>query len=504
MSFTSAAFYGFFAVVCAAYYLVPALAQGARRAAWACPAQNAVLLAACVWFAAAAGAATLCTAVGAALVCWAFGRWIDSADGRARRALTALGIALLVGLLAAVKYSGMLLQTAAALWPAAVRLPALSQLIRVLGVSYYTLTAIAYLVEVGRRRQTALRSPLRLALVLLFFPAFLSGPIGRVAELSPQLDAPRRFSYDGFASGMTQLLLGAFKKLVLADSLALVVDPAFAAPQQFSGPVLALAAVAFSLQLYYDFSGYTDMARGAAAVLGISLRLNFRRPFAARSFSELWGRWHMSLSQWFRDYVYIPLGGSRRGTARMCLATLAVFALSGLWHEAGWLFLVWGVLNGLFVLEEKLTRTPRAALAARLPGYAGSAVQRLWQAVRVLAIFSLCFIVFRVGENSGAGLADCAHYYSGLLRDWGVLLSPSRMVSQLKLLSIGRKLLAYLGGSLLLNETLEFLAARRGLPTADWVRSLPGGARMLLYYVLCLLVLFFGQLGTSSFIYFQF
>ena len=256
-----------------------------------------------------------------------------------------------------------------------------------------------------------------------FFPQFVSGPIGRAGELLPQFDAPRPFDYDRFAAGLTRMLLGYFKKLVIADSLALAVDPVFERPAEFSGPAVLLASLAFSYQLYCDFSGYTDIARGMGEVFGISLRENFRRPFAARSYGELWNRWHLSLSQWFRDYVYIPLGGSRRGLGRLCLATMAVFSLSGLWHNAGWLFLLWGVVNGLVVLEEKLTRTPRRALAAKLPGYEGSAVQSVWQRVRVYLLFSLCFVLFRVGENTGAALSDGLALYRQMLSGWGVVLT---------------------------------------------------------------------------------
>lgn len=492
MSFTSPTFFVFLAVICAAHYLLP------RR--W----QNGVLLAGSLYFALSAGKATLC--VLCVEILWTYGLGLALAGGKkpGRRRTLFLGVGVLFLALLALKYSGMLLDTAALLWPSLAQLPAVSRMAGVMGISYYTLMAAGYLTDVYRGKTQPERNLMTFALFLSFFPQFTSGPIGRADELIPQLRAPRAFDYERFATGLTRMLLGFFKKLVIADSLALVVDPVFEQPQAFSGPVVILAALAFSYQLYCDFSGYTDIARGMGEIFGVVLRENFRRPFAARSFSRLWDRWHMSLSLWLRDYVYIPAGGSRRGTARMCAATMAVFAFSGLWHNAGWLFLLWGVLNGLFVLEEKLTAGPRRALAARLPGYEGSAVQAVWQRVRVYLIFSFCFVLFRVGENTGAALADSLTVYGQMLADWGVLLAPARLVPQLKALSIGRKLTAYLALSIAGSEILGWLAERRQMDPAAYLRSQRPAVRTAVYYALALLILFFGQLGTSSFIYFQF
>lgn len=492
MSFTSPSFFVFLAACCAAYYLAP------RR--W----QNSVLLVCSLWFAAACGAATLAVLCAEILCTYGLALALGHVRPERRRRVLIAGVVGLLAALIALKYSGMLLDTAAQLWPALADVPALSGAVGVLGISYYTLMAIGYLADVYSGRTRPERSLWRLALFLSFFPQFVSGPIGRAGELLPQFDAPRPFDYDRFAAGLTRMLLGYFKKLVIADSLALAVDPVFERPAEFSGPAVLLASLAFSYQLYCDFSGYTDIARGMGEVFGISLRENFRRPFAARSYGELWNRWHLSLSQWFRDYVYIPLGGSRRGLGRLCLATMAVFSLSGLWHNAGWLFLLWGVVNGLVVLEEKLTRTPRRALAAKLPGYEGSAVQSVWQRVRVYLLFSLCFVLFRVGENTGAALSDGLALYRQMLSGWGVVLTPPVLIAQLKAMSIGRKLTAYLAVSLALNEGLDWLAARRQTDAAGFVRLQKPAVRIALYYALALLILFFGQLGSSSFIYFQF
>lgn len=477
MSFFSTGFFAFLAVLCAVYYLAPPR--------W----QNAVLLAASLYYAAAAGPWTLGVLAGEAVVAYLAGRALGRAAGAARRVWLWGGIALLLAALLAFKYADMLTGRATALGR-----------LDVLGISFYTLMAIGYLVDVFRGTQPAVRDPLRFALFLSFFPQLSSGPIGRAGELLPQFDAPRSFDYDRFARGATRMLWGYFKKAVVADGLALAVDAVFAEPAAFSGPLLVLAAAMFSYQLYMDFSGYTDIARGLGEVFGIALRENFARPFAARSFAALWGRWHMSLSQWFRDYVYFPLGGSRRGRARMCLATMVVFALSGLWHRAGWVFLAWGVLNGVANLLDKLTAPARA----RLPWRAGPRLLALWRWLWVFGTFSFCFILFRVGEAPGATAADCLFYYAHLFSGWDVLLDPGRLVPQLVAMSIGRKFLLGYGGSLLLAEGISAAAERAGADPAAWLRARRPAARVALCYLLALLVLCFGQLGTSSFIYFQF
>ncbi len=481
MSLFTGRFFAFLALVCAAYYLAP------RR--W----QNALLLLAGLAYAAAAGPWTVGVLCAQIAVAYAAGRGLERLAGRARKALLAAGTALLLGELLTFKYADLLTGRATALGQLAV-----------LGISFYTLMAVGYLADVYRGTVPAEHSLLRFALFLSFFPQLSSGPIGRAGELLPQFGAPRAFDYDRFARGTTNMLWGYFKKCVLADGLGLAVDPVFHEPAAFSGPALVLAAALFSLQLYLDFSGYTDIARGMGQVFGIELRQNFAHPFGAHSFAALWGRWHMSLSQWFRDYVYIPLGGSRRGTVRMCAATMAVFALSGLWHRAGWIFLWWGVLNGVCNLLDKCTAPARARLAARVPGYAGSRWQVLWQRVWVFTVFSLCFILFRVGENAGATAADCLYYYRHLFTGWDVLLAPGRLVAQLRAMSIGRKFLAYMGVSALVYNGVEHAAIRAGTDAAGWLRARRPAARVALYYLLALLILCFGQLGTSSFIYFQF
>lgn len=216
------------------------------------------------------------------------------------------------------------------------------------GISFYLFQAMGYVIDVWRGKAEAQRNFLLHALFLSFFPQVVSGPIGRAGELTPQFRQPHPFDWDKFREGLVRFLWGAFKKMVLADRLAVLVNTIFAAPETFGAVQVMGAAVAFSLQIYCDFSSYTDMALGVAHSMGFTLRENFDTPYFSRSIAEFWRRWHMSLSSWFRDYLYIPLGGSRRGTARKYLNVLIIFAVSGLWHGAAMTFVVWGLLNGLY------------------------------------------------------------------------------------------------------------------------------------------------------------
>lgn len=223
------------------------------------------------------------------------------------------------------------------------------------GISFYLFQAMGYVIDVWRGKAEAQGNFLLHALFLSFFPQVVSGPIGRAAELTPQFRQPHPFDWDKFRQGLVRFLWGAFKKMVLADRLAVLVNTIFAAPETFGAVQVMGAAVAFSFQIYCDFSSYTDMALGVAHSMGFTLRENFDTPYFSRSIAEFWRRWHMSLSNWFRDYLYIPLGGSRRGTARKYLNVLIVFAVSGLWHGAAMTFVVWGLLNGLYQVMGAVT-----------------------------------------------------------------------------------------------------------------------------------------------------
>jgi len=277
-----------------------------------------------------------------------------------------------------------------------------SGLLLPVGVSFYTFSAAAYLFDLGAGRIEAERSFVHYALYTAFFPSLLSGPIHRAGALLPQLHEARDFCYTDLKRGLLRFAAGAVKKCVLADSLGLLVDGVWGDAAGCPGWLLALAAAAYSLQIYFDFSGYTDMALGSARILGFALPENFRAPYLARSIRDFWRRWHITLTSWFRDYLYIPLGGSRRGRARRYLNILLVFAVSGLWHGAGGSFLVWGVLNGLYQVTGELLAPLRARLRRALGLRGDGALTILLQRLGTFALASVAWVFFRAPDTAAA------------------------------------------------------------------------------------------------------
>lgn len=263
-----------------------------------------------------------------------------------------------------------------------------------IGISFYTFEAISYTVDVYRGKIRAERRLDHFLLFILFFPHLVAGPIVRAGDFLPQVMRRKRWSWPRLAVGGRLILLGMFKKMVIADRMALIVDPVFATPNGYETAVVWMAAVAYAIQIYCDFSGYSDIALGSARLLGYRLQINFMMPFASVNITEFWRRWHISLSNWIRDYIYIPLGGNRGSLARVAFNTLFAMTLCGLWHGANWTFVVWGALNGAYLLGHRVFRsgtknaTVLNALLQSLPGTA------LRVALTFLA-FTLAMVIFR-------------------------------------------------------------------------------------------------------------
>ena len=287
----------------------------------------------------------------------------DEAGRLPRRALLTAAIVANLALLFHYKYSAFVLGSLAAWWPA---LPTPAQGELPLGISFFTFTQIAFLVDVYQRKAADF-SPLRYGLFVTYYPHLIAGPILHHREMMPQFARPDifQFSAQRLADGLAIFTLGLFKKVVLADRFAAFANPAFDAAGTYPLTFFESwgAALAYTLQLYFDFSGYSDMAIGLALMIGIALPLNFHSPYKARDISDFWRRWHMTLSRFLRDYLYIPLGGNRHGEPRRYLNLLLTMLLGGAWHGAGWTFIVWGGLHGLYLVLHGLWR---------------SALQRLW------------------------------------------------------------------------------------------------------------------------------
>ncbi len=295
---------------------------------------------------------------------YASGLLIENQPHRKRQWL-AIALAINLALLMGFKYANFLVDNLNALFQwgdfptiylAPVHLP--------VGISFFTFQALSYVVDVYRGETPAQRNPLRVALYISLFPQLIAGPIVRYVDVREQM-AQRRVGLDNFALGIERFIVGLAKKILLADTLGYVADKLFEAPVEALGPSAAwLGIICYSFQIYFDFSGYSDMAIGLGRMLGFHFLENFKFPYFATSIQDFWRRWHISLSTWFRDYLYIPLGGNRLGEARTFANLLIVFFLCGLWHGASWSFVVWGLFHGIFLIIE---RTAWGRLLQQLP-----------------------------------------------------------------------------------------------------------------------------------------
>jgi alginate O-acetyltransferase complex protein AlgI len=277
-------------------------------------------------------------------------------EGRARKLLLGVAVVMNIGLLVWFKYANFFVH---AFNVAAHQFPSVHHSVRLhpialpLGISFFTFHALSYVIDIYRRQAVAQRSLPRLGLYILFFPQLVAGPIVRYHEISDQLGA-RQVRMSDLAAGIERFVIGLAKKMLIANVTAEIADGIFAVPLSALTTGLAwLGACAYAIQIYFDFSGYSDMAIGLARLFGFRFPENFDYPYISRSVTEFWRRWHLSLSRWFRDYLYIPLGGNRRGGARTYLNLVTVFFLCGLWHGASWTFVIWGLIHGAFLVIER-------------------------------------------------------------------------------------------------------------------------------------------------------
>ena len=264
------------------------------------------------------------------------------------------------------------------------------------GVSFYTFQALSYSIDVYRGKLEPTRDIVQFFAFVSFFPQLVAGPIERATNLLPQFGKPRKFDYDTAVDGMRQILWGLFKKMVVADNCAIYVDQVFGSYQDCSGSTLLLAAVLFTFQIYGDFSGYSDIAIGTAKLFGVKLMRNFNVPYFSRDIAEFWRRWHISLTTWFRDYVYIPLGGSRVSKLKVVRNTFVIFLLSGFWHGANWTFLAWGAYHALLFLPMILSGKNRKHTGIVAAGRVFPTLKEIGMMALTFFLAVLGWIVFRV------------------------------------------------------------------------------------------------------------
>ena len=340
----------------------------------------------------------------------------ETDDNKKRKLFLWLSLSVNLGVLGLFKYFNFFLDTINDITGNPVGFSSLN-LILPMGISFYTFQTLAYTIDVYRNRIIPERNFGIFSLYVTFFPQLVAGPIERASHLLPQLRTGHSFSTDRFVFGFRLVLWGLFKKVVIADRLSTFVDPIYAASDAYNGLILLIATVFFAIQIYCDFSGYSDMAIGLARILGVDLMRNFRTPYFSASIGEFWSRWHISLSTWFRDYVYIPLGGNRVGRLRWNMNIFIVFLVSGLWHGANWTFVVWGALHGSYLVIENLSK----------PIFSKWTSIRLLRPLKVLVSFCLVlvgWVFFRASDVQNASfiLQEISSISVLELKDFGWIL----------------------------------------------------------------------------------
>lgn len=483
MNFTSLEFLIFFPVVLLLYWLLPG------RMRWP------LLLCTSYLFYMNWNPWLALLLLGTTLVSYLAGWGIAHTNSATRRRMwLVLGAAVPLGCLGLFKYADFFLAASGALlaqfgWT--VNTPQLELLLPV-GISFYTFQTLSYVLDIYGGRIEPEPHFGYYALYVSFFPQLVAGPIERPEHLLPQLKEEHRLSGADVRQGLWLMLRGYFKKLVLADTLALLADPVFAASDAASGPAVLLGTVCFALQIYCDFSGYSDIASGTARWMGIRLMRNFDRPYRAETIGDFWRRWHISLTGWFSDYLYKPLGGSRAGLRRQIRNVLIVFLVSGLWHGADWTFVVWGGIHGLYRAAGLLYR--RLRRKGKTP--AVQPVRRLLRRVRTFGLVCFAWLFFRA-DSMGEAVQLLERFFTC----WGRgSVSAALSMMHLDGLLAGELLLA-LACLLLLERIPEELPPASTVPMA--ARRCLQGFLLVLTILFSWLLLLSGT-GESAFLYFQF
>lgn len=410
---------------------------------------------------------------------------LDSARDVFRKKLYLfIGILALIGVLALLKYSGFIIEIAGLPSPAI-------QFMLPVGISFYTFQTLGYLIDIYRGKYPAERHFGYYCLFVSFFPQILSGPIGRGDVLLPQLKKERTFDIYQASYGMKLMAVGYFKKLVVAGLLAPTVDKIYDNPESYVGLVYIIATFMFALQIYCDFSGYTDIAIGCANLFGMELSENFKTPYFSRSIKEFWSRWHISLSTWFRDYLYIPLGGNRVGKIRHCFNLMLTFLVSGLWHGAGINYILWGGIHGFYQIIETISgKNKKGREEKRNP------LLNLFSVFLTFMAVCLAWVFFRADSVS--------HAWRIISLSFHEIGNPYNYFRTAVIcLDMSYAYMIYLSIPVLLLTIYDYASLKRDV--IAWISSRKPWVRYPVYIFLLLIILLFSEKGVSTeFYYFQF
>lgn len=479
MLFNSLEFALFFPIVATIYFLLPHRLQTVH-----------LLLASCIFYMAFIPAYILILAL-TILVDYAAGILIERTSGRSKSVLLTVSVIVTCLILFVFKYFYFFVDNAITVvdlvgWR--LSRPVLD-IVLPIGLSFHTFQSLSYVIEVYLGRQKAERDLVTYATYVMFFPQLVAGPIERPQNLLHQFHQQHAFDYERITSGVQRMAWGFFKKVVVADRLALYVNDVYAQPQNFNGLQLTIATVFFAYQIYCDFSGYSDIAIGSARVLGFKLMENFDSPYHALTISEFWRRWHISLSTWFRDYVYIPLGGNRLGERRQAFNLLVTFGVSGLWHGANWTYVVWGLLNGFYLVVGKLTREARDRWFLSLGVHSSDVTRRAVSLVSTFALTCIGWIFFRAKT-----LDDAVYVLTHIPFGWDF----SQIATEQFLL---RQMPVAVAAIIVLELGEAF---QKRLPLSSVVARFPIALRWSAYAAGIFMILMFGVFRQAQFIYFQF
>ena len=421
------------------------------------------------------------------LVDYSVGIWMSKTeDSQKRKYLLWTSLAINLGLLGFFKYYNFFLDNfvdAFSLFGHSLNFRGL-EIVLPVGISFYTFQTLSYSIDVYRRKLEPTKDFISFAAFVSFFPQLVAGPIERATHLLPQFYVKRKFSYHLAVDGMRQILWGLFKKMVIADNCARYANDIFNNYSEYNGSTLFLGALFFAFQIYGDFSGYSDIAIGTSRLFGFDLMKNFAYPYFSRDIAEFWRRWHISLSTWFRDYVYIPLGGSRGGTWQKIRNTFIIFIVSGFWHGANWTFIVWGALNALYFLPLLLSKKNRVYTGDIAPGKFFPNIKEFGGMLLTFFLTLIAWVFFRAETVSHA-----CHY---LMNMFSSSLFSFPQIAPLDILLL-----------IWLFLLVEWQGRSEAFALSNLDKKVPAFGRYIIYYGI-LLCLFYFSGEPQAFIYFQF
>ena len=424
---------------------------------------------------------------------YSIGRRLKNEENqKIRKTLLWTSIIVNLGLLGVFKYYNFFLDNFIAVFSFFGRdiQPNSLDIILPVGISFYTFQTLSYTIDVYKKKLEPTEDLVAFSAFVCFFPQLVAGPIERATNLLPQFYKKRTFEYDKAVDGMRQILWGLFKKVVIADNCAEYANLIFNSYQDYNGSTLLLGAIFFTFQIYGDFSGYSDIAIGTSRLFGFNLMQNFATPYFSRDIAEFWRRWHISLSTWFRDYLYIPLGGSRGGTWMKVRNTFIIFLVSGFWHGANWTFIVWGGLNALYFLPLLLFKRNRTNLGVVAEGRMLPNLRELWQMGTTFLLTVLAWVFFRA-ESLDIALIMVKEIFSSTLLDYPTVMETRNLKNTLALLN--------------LFLILEWIGRKHTFPIENHLNNSSTRVRWFSYLFILILIYVFGNYNSKlEFIYFQF